>query len=92
MTDTEIMIPLKTDLQISTAAQDAYLGQLIALARRNIEIEGITLNNDVSDGMLIEMYAAHLYRTRRNPAPMPRMLRWALNNRLLHEKGDVDNG
>ena len=39
------------------------------------------------DNELIVMYAAYLYRKRAedNP-PMPRMLRWALNNRLFSEK------
>lgn len=92
MLNEEILIPLKIDLQISTDAQDGYLEHLIELARRNIETEGITVQDDISDGMLVEMYAAHLYRTRRAPAPMPRMLRWALNNRLFSEKGAQADG
>lgn len=92
MTDAEILIPLKIDLQISASSQDEYLCHLVELARSNIQREGIVLDDNVSDGMLIEMYAAHLYRTRRTPAPMPRMLRWALNNRLLSQKGADSDG
>lgn len=92
MIDAEILVSLKVDLQISTSAQDEYLGYLVRMARQRIADEGITLKNDIPDGMLIEMYAAHLYRTRRNPAPMPRMLRWMLNNRLFSEKGAGEGG
>lgn len=92
MLDGEILVILKTDLQISVDVQDAYLERVIEIARRNIETEGITIADTIEDGMLIEMYAAHLYRTRRTPAPMPKMLRWALNNRLLHEKGALSDG
>ena len=41
--------------------------------------------------MLVEMYAAYLYRRRREEnVQMPRMLRWALNNRLFSQKGEAD--
>ena len=92
MLNDDILAILKNDLLISTNAQDSFLKYTIETARRNIETEGITIQDTISDGMLIEMYAAHLYRTRREPAPMPRMLRWALNNRLLHEKGALSDG
>ena len=92
MNRAEILTMLKVDLQISTAAQDAYLGNLITLAQQSIRREGITLANNIEDSMLTEAYAAYLYRSRRNPAPMPRNLRWALNNRLLAEKAGDSNG
>lgn len=39
------------------------------------------------DGALIEMYAAFLFRKRRETElAMPRMLRWQLNNRLFSQK------
>lgn len=42
----------------------------------------------VEDGMLIQMYAAYLYRKRRGEdKAMPRSLRYALNNRLFSQKG-----
>lgn len=93
MTDETILGILKTDLQISTAALDAYLGSLISQARRLIATEGITLDASTPDSMLVEQYAAYLYRSRREAAgAMPRSLRWALNNRLFSEKGAVADG
>lgn len=82
MTDVEILSILKMDLQIASAALDSYLAALVASARGFITREGIILTDSAEDGMLIEMYAAYLYRKRREKnAVMPRALRWALNNR-----------
>lgn len=101
MTDEEILTVLKVDLQVSTDKLDNYLGQIIQAARAYIQTEGITLDCSTGDGMLVEMYSAYLYRRRRNDVPndyrrgenvaMPRMLRWALNNRLFSQKaGEAD--
>ena len=65
MGEQAILTALKVDLQISTSAMDTYLGQLITAARSYISREGITLTESVEDGMLVEMYAAYLYRRRR---------------------------
>ena len=47
--------------------------------------------NSQDDALLVEMYAAYLYRKRKEQQnEMPRMLRWALNNRLFSEKGAVN--
>ena len=85
--DNKILVPLKIDLQISSDALDSYLLDLIHAAQEYIKTEGITLSgSDPGDVMLVEMYAAYLYRERRNTgdaSKMPRMLRWALNNRLF---------
>ena len=90
MTDNDILTILKTDLQISATALDDYLAQLIFASKKYITAEGITLEDTADDGMLVEMYAAYLYRKRReDKAEMPRFLRWALNNRLITEKGGV---
>lgn len=87
MDDSAILIILKTDLQISAVQYDTYLGNIIKMARAAIEREGIELTNSVEDGMLVEMYAAYLYRKRKEEnTVMPRMLRYALNNRLLSQK------
>lgn len=87
MTNAEILTLLKIDLQISAKSLDTYLSTLIETARAFIAKEGVTLNDSAEDGMLVEMYAAYLYRKRREEnASMPRMLRWALNNRLLGGK------
>ena len=90
MTDTEVLVPLKIDLHISSDALDSYLLDLIHAAEEYITTEGITLDAEsTGDVMLVEMYAAYLYRERRNTgdaSKMPRMLRWALNNRLFQQK------
>lgn len=92
MPDNDVLAILKIDLQINSTAADAYLGDLIKSAREAITIEGITLNNtNHADGMLIEMYAAYLYRARHGEDKgMPRMLRYQLNNRLFSEKANPD--
>lgn len=93
MTDEDILAILKVDLQVSSAALDTYLVTLIASARAYITQEGITLTETWDDGMLVEMYAAYLYRQRREAnAQMPRFLRWALNNRLFGQKGAASDG
>ena len=93
MTDSDILEVLKIDLQLSSTALDSYLTTLIEAAKGYIATEGITLRETAEDGMLVEMYAAYLYRRRREEnVQMPRMLRWALNNRLMTEKGAANDG
>ena len=88
MTDADILVILKDDLQVSSTALDQYLLALIASTRDYISTEGIVLDGSTSDAMIVEMYAAYLYRRRREEnVHMPRMLRWALNNRLFSERG-----
>lgn len=99
MTTNEILTVLKTDLQISAKQYDAYLTNIITLAKAAIEREGIVLktesctgttetNYSVEDAMLIAMYAAYLYRKRKEEnSAMPRMLRYELNTRLFSQKG-----
>ena len=92
MADSDILTILKVDLQIAVNRLDEYLLALIQSARRFITQEGITLSDSMDDAVLVEMYAAYLYRRRREEnAAMPRMLRYALNNRLLSEKGGQNN-
>lgn len=91
LTDEDILEILKVDLQVSNSALDLYLLVLITSARAYIAQEGITLADTAQDAMLVEMYAAYLYRRRREEnVQMPRMLRWALNNRLFGQKGTAD--
>ena len=79
---------LKLDLQIATSAYDELLLQMISSAEGMISREGIVFDDKkAEDTQLVVMYAAYLYRRRRDENPaMPRMLRWALNNRLLSQK------
>ena len=81
---------LKIDLGISTTAYDARLSQYLTVAHAQIEEEGITLTDSVSDGNLEVMYAAWLWRKRDTGEGMPRMLRYMLNNRLFAEKVVVE--
>ena len=91
MSDQDILKILKIDLQISVSALDEYLLFLITSAKKFILKEGIALTNSQDDALLVEMYAAYLYRKRKEQQnEMPRMLRWALNNRLFSEKGAVN--
>lgn len=78
---------LKTDLQLLSTAFDDYLIQLLSAAVEFITREGITLTTSAEDMQLVQMYAAYLYRKRAQDDPvMPRMLRFALNNRLFSQK------
>jgi hypothetical protein len=90
LTNELIRETLKTDLQISVSQYDDYLDKLIELAQDAISKEGITLDDSTEDGMLVEVYAAHLYRKRREDSPMPRMLRYMLNNRLFSQKAGAE--
>lgn len=85
--DNETMLAmLKVDLQITTTAYDERLGQYLETARAAIVTEGIALTESVSDGSMVVMYAAWLWRKRDEAGPMPRMLRWMMNNRLFSQK------
>lgn len=87
MTNTDMLSMLKVDLGISGEGYDERLGQYIESAKKNISIEGITLDADsIPDCNLVIQYAAWLWRKRINGEGMPRMLRWELNQRLFHEK------
>lgn len=83
MDEQDILGILKDDLMVSGTDLDDYLTSLINSAQGFIKDEGIVLDyTKEPDAMLCEMYAAYLYRKRREDnAPMPRSLRWALNNR-----------
>lgn len=88
MTTAEILTMLQVDLGelFPSDARKAYLQQCISAARQFITREGIALTESIEDGQLIEMYAAYLVRKRATTEPMPRMLRWTLNNRLFSQK------
>ena len=93
MTNELILKTLKLDLQIAVDSYDEYLTQIIQLAEAAVTNEGIILADTIEDGMLVEMYAAFLYRKRREEtAAMPRPLRYALNNRLLKQKAGERDG
>ena len=90
MNKSDILQNVKVDIGISVSAtlRDDYLMNLIDLAEAAITREGITLDiaGSVEDGMLVESYAAFLYRKRQSDdVKMPRSLRYLLNNRLFSE-------
>lgn len=81
------MVLLKQDLQLLQDRQDDYLRTLLDIAASMIARVGITLTDSAEDMGIQAMYAAYLYRHRAEKEnAMPRMLRYALNNRLLAEK------
>ena len=91
MSNNEILTVLKTDLEIAVSSRDDLLNNIIDLAKAAIEREGITIQDNTEDGMLVERYAAFLFRKRReDTVSMPRNLRYSLNNRLLSEKAKND--
>ena len=73
---------------IGSTIYDDLLTPLLSTAQSLIEGEGIALNLDsTEDNMLIVGYATWLFQQREDPAmPMPRWLRYALNNKVLHQK------
>lgn len=76
---------LKIDLGISSPAYDERLMQYLTAAAEAIKAEGAA-NFDpgcLSDAQLTVMYAAWTWRSRDTMTGMPRMLRYALNNRVL---------
>lgn len=94
--DAALLKLLKLDLGMMTASKDELLMLVIGSAKKEIEREGITLRDTVDDAHLIVMYAAWLFRKRAekynyNAGAMPRMLRYAMNNRLFSEKLAVPN-
>lgn len=92
MTNAEILTMLQVDLgeMFPSEARAAYLQQCISAAQAFITREGIDLTDSIEDGQLVEMYAAYLVRKRATTEPMPRMLRWTLNNRLFSQKVNDD--
>jgi hypothetical protein len=87
MQTAQVLLPLlKIDLGITTTAYDTRLSTYIEAAQAEIQREGITLGDTVDDSHLTVMYAAWLWRRRDGMEGMPRMLRYALNNRVFAEK------
>lgn len=86
MTNSELLTMLKIDCGITTTAFDERLAQYVEVAKTEITREGVTLVDSASDSQLIVMYAAWLWRKRDTGEGMPRMLRYALNQRVFSQK------
>lgn len=88
---TSILKSLKVDIGIlSTTAYDERLTEIIKSSYQMIIREGVaTFNADsLEDVQLLVMYSAWTWRRRDSGEGMPRMLRWALNNRIMSEKAN----
>ena len=93
MTDaqiTSILDSLKVDLGIlRTTAYDNRLKEIRKSSYKMITEEGATLDvDDLKDAQLVVMYSAWTWRRRDTGEGMPRMLRYALNNRVLGQKAN----
>lgn len=92
MSKSELLQILQANLDLLTldSTRQNQLEFLIDTAVQLIAREGVTLTDPytVEDSNLIVMYAAYLFRKRATDEPMPRMLRWALNNRIFGRGAD----
>ena len=91
MTDAQIasvLSSLKVDLGIlRTTAYDERLTEIIKSSFQMIKDEGASIDaSNSEDAQILVMYAAWLWRRRDTGEGMPRMLRYALNDRVLGEK------
>lgn len=87
MNAVSILSRVKIDLGLLTNSKDDFITLLIGAAMEEIAAEGIHLQEgSLRDENLVAMYAAYLFRKRAesgDAAGMPRMLRYALNNRIF---------
>ena len=86
----ELLTALKIDLGITATVYDTRLTAYLEAAQAQMTREGITLQSSVADDTLTIMYAAWMWRRRDSGEGMPRMLRYALNNRLFAQKAGAD--
>lgn len=86
MNEEVLLAALRADLGVSSQSFSDRLLEKIQTAKARIAEEGISLENTPEDRDLVLMYAAWLWRSRVNGEGMPRMLRYALNNRLFSRK------
>lgn len=82
-----LLSALKIDLGITTNAYDERFVQYIRSSYEAITEEGIVLDvTSMKDQQLVVLYSAWMWRKRDNGEGMPRMIRYALNNRLFSQK------
>ena len=89
MDDQSRLALLKANLSaIGSTIYDELFLSILTSAKSMIEREGIVLDlDDAEDNNLIVGYATWLFQQREQPdMPMPRWLRYNLNNRVRHEK------
>lgn len=89
------MLQAELDMRNAPAKRLEQLQQLLDVAEDRIQRHGITLSTEsAGDAQLQVEYAAWLYRRRAQTAPaaMPRYLQLDIHDRLIAEKGRVDDG
>lgn len=87
MTDADLLAALKVDLGIVGTGYDSRLTQVVSAAQEAIAREGAELDlSKFEDCQIVIMYAGWLWRRRDSMEGMPRMLRWALNNKVFSGK------
>ncbi len=86
-TAADLLPLLKIDLGLVSSAFDERLSDRLDTAMERVTAEGVTLEDTPGDRDLVLMYAAWLWRCRVTQAPMGRMLRLALNNRVIGQTG-----
>lgn len=98
MTKTDVGNLLKASLNLvcvtqTNVALNQFLEQAVNSAIGFIEREGATFTTSDGDydftaeeAQLVVMYASWLYRKRNTNEPMPRSLRWAMNNLIFSQK------
>lgn len=91
MTAANLLTKMKLDLGFSSDAFNERLTDKLNSAIQRIQAEGCTLTDSDSDQDLVLMYAEWLWLHRIDGAAMPRMIRYALNNRVLgpHAAGGI---
>lgn len=83
----DLLQMLKFDLSITTISRDDRLKQYLKSAYESLKEEGMTPDVDsIKDQQLVVSYAAWTWRKRDSGEGMPRMIRYALNNRIFAEK------
>lgn len=96
MTEADLLTMLKLNLGVITdymdadakAAKETELLQYLRAAREYVTREGVALTDSAGDAQILVMYASWLYNRRKSDntyGAMPRMLRWAINNRLFEQ-------
>ena len=93
--DVMMLLQAELDMHNPPPARVFQLEQLQKIAASRIQKRGITLDlEDAGDAGLLVSYTAYLFRRRRQEAgpQMPEWLRLDLNDRLMSEKGRVNDG
>lgn len=86
MTDDDMLKMLKVDLGLTAEDYDERLLQYIQSAKKAITDEGVTLDlKDIEQVQLVVMYAGWQWRKRDTGEGMPRMVRFQLNNLIIHQ-------